>query len=1167
LYVVSGASNFLNVPLGTGNSIAPAGLYGEVFSNSAISFYSSGAGLAGTVVGTIPATTGGGSPVLHIGSNVGVNFFWNGPIAEYIIFNRALTRAELASVEAYLAAKWGISGVHRSASKEIAAVSSPTELAGCALWLDGADSSAASMTLEGSSVSTWKDKSGSGRNVSSSGDSRPTLTPNYYGGLSAVTFDGNDYLQNASIGMPFNGATVFVVFDEAVRVASTGLVSAHPATGDDWNSSSGYLVSLHESANQPSRLYAGVINTISAPSPASSEAAALGKHLVTATIAADSSPNANLRYDGADGTADTLYGGLPSTTSGTLIGTRFLAGAVSTNYGFNGKICEIVAYQSALSAVDRARVEKYLQQKWATPNVPDPTPPVGYWADKSGNSRHLTQSLAASRPLLLTNGISSKPCLNFDGTDDNIWRQPGITSDDLSILIVHQTSSMSGGVTYEFTHQGDTTNSQATNYSGFVNVAGLQVSATGVPTYQSDITRAYANVDIQGRSGSAGDITANVPFIGTQCVSYSATASSVRKQAWANGKGMLNSGRFNCGGWSAISLGCRRNNLTAGGINSPTVFLSGRIAEVIAYSRYISDSDRRKLELYLARKWNVTLAGAPTVSHPEAQDWIDRVYGAGGSVSTLQANAVNTFCIAIDNAGIRDKFYRLNLHSGGTTGSAAGLAACLVPLYLGPTSRGVRFGNTIEANTGPFTSADYSTTDGLYAGLNSGKYLDTGFASSAMPQSVYQAMHLSVWHGNAAYAPTDPCLIGAYNSTIDRADIHLSVRATPTSDDARLGQTPAVYSATQLSGSRYPASYIISRTSPTSLRMYRNGAFESETTTSVTPPGSSLPLFVHRRNNGGTPNGEQIGMSIWAYSIGAGMTAQQVTDYYNAMTAFNTSMGRLFFVTPQVSNADAQSWITRVYNNGGTVSSSTATAVNNFCNAIDAAGIRDRFFRLNLFCGGTSGTSAGLAACLVPLYRGQSVGGTQYGGYIDTNSNFAVGDYAETGASGGLQGNGTNKILDTGLPGNTFATSSRHLSAYEIVNATTDYSPSLKQFTSPSTHWSLGPWTTLDNYVYAGYSGVGGQPIALKQTGHFFGQNTKNTEAEIYRNGSFITTNNTGPAVSSVDSTTITVLGSTGEFSEARLGGYSIGIKMDSTQVLAYYNAMQAFQTALSRNV
>ena len=113
---------------------------------------------------------------------------------------------------------------------------------------------------------------------------------------------------------------------------------------------------------------------------------------------------------------------------------------------------------------------------------------------------------------------------------------------------------------------------------------------------------------------------------------------------------------------------------------------------------------------------------------------------------------------------------------------------------------------------------------------------------------------------------------------------------------------------------------------------------------------------------------------------------------------------------------EAADWVARVVSNGGTVSASTAAAVNTFCRAIDAAGIRDKFYRLNLFCGGTSGTAVGLNSALVPLYRGPSLGGTQYGGTTDTNTGntFQVGDYAETGAGGGLTG-GSTKYLTTGL--------------------------------------------------------------------------------------------------------------------------------------------------------
>lgn len=97
------------VPPGSLSSAMPLGIYSAVYANSATSLRQNGVGVAlSSTSGTIPATTAAGTPTLHIGSNIGVNQFLNGPIAEYIIYNRALSAAELTAVEAYLKKKWGL---------------------------------------------------------------------------------------------------------------------------------------------------------------------------------------------------------------------------------------------------------------------------------------------------------------------------------------------------------------------------------------------------------------------------------------------------------------------------------------------------------------------------------------------------------------------------------------------------------------------------------------------------------------------------------------------------------------------------------------------------------------------------------------------------------------------------------------------------------------------------------------------------------------------------------------------------------------------------------------------------------------------------------------------------------------------------------------------------
>lgn len=56
----------------------------------------------------IPATTDAGTPTIHIGSNIGLNNFVNGPIAEYLIYSRALSAVELTAIHNYLKKKWGL---------------------------------------------------------------------------------------------------------------------------------------------------------------------------------------------------------------------------------------------------------------------------------------------------------------------------------------------------------------------------------------------------------------------------------------------------------------------------------------------------------------------------------------------------------------------------------------------------------------------------------------------------------------------------------------------------------------------------------------------------------------------------------------------------------------------------------------------------------------------------------------------------------------------------------------------------------------------------------------------------------------------------------------------------------------------------------------------------
>lgn len=266
------------------------------------------------------------------------------------------------------------------------------------------------------------------------------------------------------------------------------------------------------------------------------------------------------------------------------------------------------------------------------------------------------------------------------------------------------------------------------------------------------------------------------------------------------------------------------------------------------------------------------------------------------------------------------------------------------------------------------------------------------------------------------------------------------------------------------------------------------------------------------------------------------------------------------------NHPDVTNWLNTISLVGGSASSTTISALNTFCNSIDAAGLRNKFYRLNLFCGNN------LASCLVPLYVNTVWNNPVLGFSIDTNNNFVNADYNETGASGGLIGNGTNKFLLTGLKGTELISGNRHLSAYERANAMTDYSPSLGSAESNLLQHALGPWTASTNYFYRTHGTIGGNANTTKSIGFWIGSDISATASVLYKNGSSEASTSAQVAGGSSPIQyaifgTVYSNNTIAECSEVRLASYSIGLSLTSSEVSSFNSIMQTFQTSLGRNV
>jgi hypothetical protein len=270
----------------------------------------------------------------------------------------------------------------------------------------------------------------------------------------------------------------------------------------------------------------------------------------------------------------------------------------------------------------------------------------------------------------------------------------------------------------------------------------------------------------------------------------------------------------------------------------------------------------------------------------------------------------------------------------------------------------------------------------------------------------------------------------------------------------------------------------------------------------------------------------------------------------------------------QNTHPEAADWASRVRTNGGSVNGSTLMAVSRFCRAIDAAGVRDRFYRLNLFCG------EGLEAALVPLYRAESRTASARGNTTDTNNNFVSGDFNNTGSSSGLNGNGSTKFLNTGLPANALTGSNTHMGIGLLAN----------NASGVQGHDAMGVFNSLQAHIvsvrrvnnslfsstfgnFATNSASAGDSV--NQTNLAIG-NIVAAWPSFYRNGSVsgatATTSNDYPSAHAHfvfaahnNGTSASV------YANIRLGWYSIGLTMTSSQVVSFNNALNNFANTLAR--
>lgn len=217
------------------------------------------------------------------------------------------------------------------------------------MWFDASDSN--SFTLNGSSVSEWRDKSGNGRHATqATSGNQPTYTTNTLNGKPVVTFGtgGAKSLVLPNISIASAPTSVFLVLNDT---KNTGHEVAFVVNGG-----SGTLLSILLT-NHPNTNKWGTYTNTDVEANGS-----IGSSYVIASVQNDGT---NFFFY-KDGTSD----GSPTYSSNNAFSSSYLG---SDQYGsyFGGNIAEVVFCTSNLSTQDRQNVEGYLARKWGlTNNLP-----------------------------------------------------------------------------------------------------------------------------------------------------------------------------------------------------------------------------------------------------------------------------------------------------------------------------------------------------------------------------------------------------------------------------------------------------------------------------------------------------------------------------------------------------------------------------------------------------------------------------------------------------------------------------------------------------------------------------------------------------------------------------------------------------------------------------
>ena len=448
---------------------------------------------------------------------------------------------------------------------------------------------------------------------------------------------------------------------------------------------------------------------------------------------------------------------------------------------------------------------------------------VSIWYDQSGNSKNASQATLANQPQIVSSGviilINGKPSLQVD-TTDTLTLSSITTPIRTTFGVIKRTANNSNYFIY----------GGGISHYHFGNIYYFEIDAGLIQSNAVDNT---ANQIILSGYNSS-------PSVGFQYKNNVLIAST--------------------------TIGLTRAGSIDRLFSASTFFSSGYGQEIIIYSSNNS-SNLSAINTNINTFYSIYPV-PPVVSDPDAQAFVDRVFAAGGSVTSTEANAVNTLTIGLKSAGIWSKMKIIYPMVGS---SAAACAQNLKSSSFTSTFNGAWSFNATGV-----------TGNGINTWIRNGFVGSTQLISGNWHQSYYSRTN------NTIGADAGAGDVAGYPSSL------MQIRAASNNSFFVCGDY-SNYGLVATGVTDSTGFFLGSILSNTDRKYYRNLSIIQSNTTLIINVLYPAEIIIGAYNEAGTtiPNPRFFNSKECAlYTIGDGLTTSEANNLYTLVQAFQTTLSR-----------------------------------------------------------------------------------------------------------------------------------------------------------------------------------------------------------------------------------------------------------------------------------